>query len=92
MRMFPFVIHSHLWHSSPSLNKNARQKAVPTNSAKNISTNKQTVDTFLAMRMVLVYSHWSLTNVRLLLKYFCYGLNVNENKPSHRFSVVIIGN
>ena len=58
----------------------ARQKAVPT--AKNISADKQTANTFLAMRMVL-------TNVRLLLKYFCYGLNVNENNTSHRFSVIL---
>ena len=50
----------------------ARQKAVPTNTAKNISADKQIADTFLAMHMVL-------TNVRLLLEYFCYGLNVNEN-------------
>ena len=60
----------------------ARQKAVPTNTAKNISADKQTAVTFLAMRMVL-------TNVRLSLKYFCYGLNVNENNPSHRFSVIL---
>ena len=60
----------------------ARQKAVPTNTAKNISADKQIADTFLAMHMVL-------TNVRLLLEYFCYGLNVNENNASHRFSVII---
>ena len=60
----------------------ARQKAVPTNTAKNISADKQTADTFLAMRIVL-------TNIRLLLKYFCYGLNVNENNTGHRFSVII---
>ena len=58
----------------------ARQKAVPTNTAKNISADKQIADTFLAMHMVL-------TNVRLLLEYFCYGLNVNRNNTSHRFSV-----
>ena len=68
----------------------ARQKAVLTNTTENISTDKQTADTFYqAMRMVLVYSRQSLTNVRLLLKYFCYGLNVNENNPSHRFSVIL---
>ena len=60
----------------------ARQKAVPTNTAKNISADKQTADKFLAMRMVL-------TNVWLLLKYFCYGLNVNENNTSHRCSIVL---
>ena len=60
----------------------ARQKAVPTNTAKNISADKQIADTFLAMHMVL-------TNVQLLLEYFCYGLNVNENITSHRFSVII---
>ena len=60
----------------------ARQKAVPTNTAKNISADKQIADTFLAMHMVL-------TNVRLLLEYFCYGLNVNKNNTSHRFSVII---
>ena len=59
----------------------ARQKAVRTNTAKNIS-HKQIPDTFLAMHMVL-------TNVQLLLEYFCYGLNVNENNTSHRFSVII---
>ena len=61
----------------------ARQKAVPTNTAKNISADKQIADTFLAMHMVFP------TNVRLLLEYFCYGLNVNENNTSHRFSVII---
>ena len=25
----------------------------------------------------------------LLLKYFCYGVNINKNNPSHRFSVVL---
>ena len=34
----------------------ARQKAVPTNTTKNISADKQTADTFLAMPMVLVHS------------------------------------
>ena len=57
----------------------ARQKAVPTNTAKNISAGKQIADTFLAMRMVLTY-------VRLLLEYFCYGLNVNENNTSRWFN------
>ena len=41
----------------------ARQKAVPTNTAKNNSANKEIADTFLAVHMVL-------TNVRLLLEYF----------------------
>ena len=49
---------------------------------QNISADKQTADMLLAMRMVL-------TNIRLLLKYFCYGLNVNENNTSHRFSVIL---
>ena len=60
----------------------ARQKPVPTNTAKNISADKQIADTFLATHMVL-------TNVRLLLEYFFYGLNVNENNTCHGFSVII---
>ena len=68
--------------SQQKARQKARQKAVPTNTAKNISADNQIADTFLAMYMVL-------TNIRLLLEYFCYGLNVNKNNTSHRFSVVI---
>ena len=79
MPVFPFVIHSHQWHSSTSsLNKRQDKRQF----LQNISADKQTADTFLAMRMVL-------TNIRLLLKYFCYGLNVNENNTSHQFSVIL---
>ena len=66
--------------SQQKAKQKARQKAVPTHTAKNISADKQIADTFLAM---------VLTNVRLLLEYFCYGLNVNENNTSHRFSVIL---
>ena len=86
LRAFPFVIHSHQWYFSPSLNKrqDKRQdkRQFLQTPLKIFPPTKQTANMFLAMRMVL-------TNVRLLLKYFCYRLNVNENNTSHWFSVIL---
>ena len=82
-RVFSFVIHSHQWHSSPSsLNKRQDKSQVLQTPLKIFPPTNKFADTFLAMHMVL-------TNVRLLLEYFCYGPNVNENNTSHRFSVII---
>ena len=45
----------------------ARQNAVPSNTTKNVSADKQTAHGFLAMRgMVLVYKHPTFTQIFLL--------------------------
>ena len=86
---FCYSLSSMAFFSSFSQQK-ARPKAVPTNTGKNISADKQTADKFwpCAWCWCTVATHWQTydfyPNILLL-----NGLNVNENNPNHGFSVIL---